>query len=288
MKTAPLSLTLICTALASMASTARAVDAGPVFKIYVEHTGVYEVSYERLVESGLGGPLPSAAIGLRNFGSPVAVWVSDGGDGVFGRGDRVTFIGEVLRGTYSFLDPYSRFNCYRLSFDDEDPRRGESLTSARTRFEEPARFLAKHHLESDRVMVRFRMKSDDPEESWYWERLSVADKEPFRQELVFEGFARSDDNDRRDTPSAVDLAESVRLAFREDGEPAGRIRSASPIGLRSDDGHREPGWFTTRPQGVVGTTTPRANLVASPRNRDPSQRRCRRTGDLGWEGPLHH
>ncbi len=142
-----------------------------------------------------GGPLPSAAIGLRNFGSPVAVWVSDGGDGVFGRGDRVTFIGEVLRGTYSFLDPYSRFNCYRLSFDDEDPRRGESLTSARTRFEEPARFLAKHHLESDRVMVRFRMKSDDPEESWYWERLSVADKEPFRQELVFEGFARSDDND---------------------------------------------------------------------------------------------
>ena len=225
MKTAPLSLTLICTVLVSMAVTARAADAGPAFKIYVEHTGVYEVSYERLVESGLAGPLPSAAIGLRNFGSPVAVWVSDGGDGVFGPGDRVTFIGEVLRGTYSYLDPYSRLNCYQLSFDDENPRRGESLTAARTPIDEPARYLAKHHLESDRVMVRFRTRPDDPEESWYWERMSVADKEPVRQELVFEGFARSDDSYRRDIPSAVDLAESIRSAIGEDGDPAGRIRS---------------------------------------------------------------
>ncbi len=225
MKTTPLSLMLTCAALVSMASTARAVGADPAFKIYVEHAGVYEVSFDRLVESGLGGPLPSAAIGLRNFGSPVAVWVSDGGDGIFGPGDRVYFIGEVLRGTYSYLDPYSRFNCYRLSFDDENPRHGENFTAAQTPFEESARFLAKHHLESDRVMVRFRTRPDEPEESWYWERMSVADKEPFRQELEFEGFARSEDSYRRDIPSAVDLSESIRSALREDGDPSGRIRS---------------------------------------------------------------
>ena len=224
-KTARNSLTLICAALVSIASTAGVADADPAFKIYVEHAGVYEVSFERLVESGLGGPLPSAAIGLRNFGSPVAVWVSDGDDGLFGPGDRVYFIGEVLRGTYSYLDPYSRFNCYRLSFDDENPRHGQNLIAAHTPIEEPARFLAKHHLESDRVMVRFRTRRDDPEESWYWERISVADKEPFRQELVFEGFARSEGDNRRDTPSAVDLSESIRSAFREDGDLAGQIRS---------------------------------------------------------------
>ncbi len=225
MKTAPLSLTLICTALVSMTSTGRAASASPVFKFYVEHTGVYEVSFERLVESGLGGPLPSAAIGLRNFGSPVAVWVSDGGDGVFGPGDRVTFLGEVLRGSHSYLDPYSRFNCYRLSFDDEHPRRGESLAADRADIEDPAKFLAKHHLESDRVMVRFRARPDEPEESWYWERLSVADKEPLRQDLVFEGFARGEKSHGKAAASADDLAESIRSASSEDGNPAGQIRA---------------------------------------------------------------
>jgi len=216
---------LICAALVSMTMTATVADADPAFKIYVEHTGVYEVSFERLVESGLGEPLPSAAIGLRNFGSPVAVWVSDGGDGLFGPGDRVFFMGEVLRGTYSYLDPYSRFNCYRLSFDDESPLRGKTLTAGETPIDEPAKFLARHHLESDRVMVRFRTRADDPEESWYWERLSVADKEPFRQDLVFEGFARNGNHHRGNAPSAVDLSESIREASQEDADPAGRIRS---------------------------------------------------------------
>jgi len=224
-KTKRTSTTLICAALVSMAMTANVTDADPAFKIYVEHTGVYEVSFERLVESGLGGPLPSAAIGLRNFGAPVAVWVSDGGDGLFGPGDRVYFMGEVLRGTYSYLDPYSRFNCYQLSFDDEAPWRGESFTADEYPTDEPARLLAKHHLESDRVMVRFRTRADVPEESWYWERMSVVDKEPFRQDLVFEGFARSGNHDRRSTPSAADLSESIRADSREDGDPSGRIRS---------------------------------------------------------------
>jgi len=225
MKTAPFSLTLICAALVSMASTAGAADADPAFKIYVEHTGVYEVSFERLVESGLEGPLPSAAIGLRNFGAPVAVWVSDGGDGLFGPGDRVYFMGEVLRGTYSYLDPYSRLNCYRLSFDDEAPWRGESFRADEKPTGEPARLLAKHHLESDRVMVRFRTRAAVPEESWYWERMSVADKDPFRQELVFNGFARSGNQDRRGASSAGDLSASIRADSREDGDPSERIRS---------------------------------------------------------------
>jgi hypothetical protein len=254
-KTVRTSLTLICTALVSMAMTARAVNAEPAFKIYVEHTGVYEVTFERLVESGLGGPLPSAAIGLRNFGAPVALWVSDGGDGLFGPGDRVYFMGEVLRGSYSYLDPYSRFNCYRLSFDDEDPWRGESLTAAQTPTDDPVRFLAKHHLESDRVMVRFRTRADDPEESWYWERISVADKEPIRQELVFEGFARNENHQRGDAPSAVDLSESIREASREDGDPAGRIRS--------------------RLQSVFEATAPTENSVHL------------RLGLRGWSEPRH-
>jgi hypothetical protein len=224
-KTRRTSLTLICTALVWLGTTASAVGAEPSFKVYIEHTGVYELSFERLVESGLPGPLPSAGIGLRNFGAPVAVWVEDGGDGRFGPGDRVLFMGEVLRGSYSYLDPYSRFNCYRLSFDDADPLRGETRPAGETPAGEPARLLAKHHLESDRVMARFRSMADQPEESWYWQRMSVADKEPFRHDLVFEGFARGENRTGVIRPSADDLSESIRDAADVDGDAADRIRS---------------------------------------------------------------
>lgn len=216
---------LICTAMVAMVMTARTVDASPAFKIYVEHAGVYEVSYERLVESGLEGPQPSAALGLRNMGEPVAVWIEDGGDGLFGPGDRVVFMGEVLRGTYSYFDPYSRFNCYRLSFLDEDPWHGESFDATEAPAGGRGMLLARHHLESDRVMVRFRTRAEDPEESWYWERMSVADKEPFRQELVVRGFARSGSGSDWNTPAAEDLSESIRGEPKDGRDPASRIQS---------------------------------------------------------------
>ncbi len=115
-------------ALAAMTSPARAGDRAPVFKIYVEHNGVYEVSFERLSDAGLGEPMPTSSIGLRNFGEPVPVWVEDGGDGLFGPGDRILFVGEALRGEYSYLDPYSRLNCYVLDFSDPAPWAGLSRT----------------------------------------------------------------------------------------------------------------------------------------------------------------
>ena len=130
MKIVRSSIPLICIAVASWVSPVWAADAAPVFKIYLEHAGVYEVTFDRLSEAGLEEFPPSAAMGLRNFGVPVPLWIEDGGDGHFGPGDRLIFMGEVLRGTYSYLDPYSRFNCYVLSFDDPEPIHGENRTAA--------------------------------------------------------------------------------------------------------------------------------------------------------------
>jgi hypothetical protein len=183
----------------------RATASAPVFKVYVEHGGIYEIGYDRLVEAGLGGPAPSAAIGLRNHGRPVPVWVEDGDDGVFDDGDRLLFAGEVLRGDYSYLDPHSRFNCYVLDLADPAPLHGRTAPAP-----EPtpasAELVAHHHLESDRVMVRFRARPDAPEEEWYWERLSVADREPFHQQLAVDGLAR------RPAAAAASLAWADALA----------------------------------------------------------------------------
>jgi hypothetical protein len=184
--------------------------SAPVFKIYVEHGGIYEVGFDRLTEAGLEGPAPSAAIGLRNLGRPVPVWVEDGGDGVFGDGDRLLFAGEVLRGDYSYLDPHSRFNCYVLDLADPAPLHGRTEPAPPPGQAPTAELVAHHHLEADRVMVRFHSRPEAPEEEWYWERLSVTDREPFRQHVAVEGLSRRPATAATSLPSADVVADALR------------------------------------------------------------------------------
>lgn len=211
-------------ALTATLSPVWAADASPVFKIYVEHTGVYEVPFERLAEAGLGGPIPTATIGLRNFGHPVPVWIEDGGDGRFGPGDRLLFVGETLRGEVSYLDPYSRLNCYVLDVSDPAPWVGLDRPTDDHPATTSATLLAHHHLEPDRVMVRFRSSRKEPEEEWYWERLSVADRHPFRQDIILDGLVvlgREGDG----ITFADALSESVREAVGGGGADPSEIRS---------------------------------------------------------------
>jgi len=211
-------------ALAVIVSPAPAVAASPVFKIYVEHTGVYEVPFERLAESGLDGSMATATMGLRNLGRPVPVWIEDGGDGRFDPGDRILFVGETLRGEVSYLDPYSRLNCYVLDFADPAPWLGADRPSDGDSPMTSTALLARHHLEPDRVMVRFRTRQSEPEEEWYWERLSVADKKPFEQELVLDGLVVL--GSRATTVTFADaLSELVRDGADGAARDSSRIRS---------------------------------------------------------------
>jgi hypothetical protein len=218
-------LLAVLTAAAVVVPSASTLAADPPdFKIYVEHSGVYQVTYEQLSGAGFEGPVSSEGIGLRNLGEPVPVWIDDGGDRGFGPGDRLTFIGEVLRGDFSYLDPFSRFNCYVLSFTDSEPWHGTTVAAAGAPDDEPAQYVSRHHLESDRVMVRFRQSQSRPEESWYWERLSVVDREPYRHELVVDGLSRSAAAKR----SLDDHAGVLSRIVREGDEPGdagdGRLR----------------------------------------------------------------
>ena len=258
---------LICAALAAPISSVHAADTETSFQIYIEHTGVYEISFDRLVEAGLEGIPASASIGLRNFDSPVPVWVEDGGDGIFGPGDRILFMGEVLRGSYSYLDPYSRLNCYVLSFADPDPVRGETRTAADAADDEAAELWAKHHLENDRVMVRFRTTRDDPEESWYWQRLSVADREPFRFGLMVQGLSRLSKDEIDPVEFADALSESIRTVSESSGNDDGRLRSRlesvfevttpNPVSVRLRLGLR--GW--SEPRHVERMSLPHHEVV---------------------------
>ena len=71
------------------------LTALPTVKIYVEEPGVYRLAFEALPEVGV--PLASASLRLTCGGEDVPIWVGDGGDGTFGPGDHLEFVGEQSR-----------------------------------------------------------------------------------------------------------------------------------------------------------------------------------------------
>lgn len=126
---------------------AQAVPS-PLFRLYVEEPGVYRVTWDELVAAGLGEkPLRSATIGLESFGTAVPIEVEDGGDRKFGPGDSIVFLGDRLRGEYSYLDEFSRFNSYELRFDVPSPARFAPLAGPSSKGQETAA------LRSDRKSV---------------------------------------------------------------------------------------------------------------------------------------
>jgi len=281
MKLSIVILLLVMTVSPGVASESEA-EAMPVFKVYVEHTGVYELPFERLETAGLEAPVPSVGIGLRNLGAPRPVWVEDGGDGIFGPGDRLLFVGEVLRGEFSYLNPYSRFNCYVLDFNDPSPLSGRDLPNASDPIGPPARLTAHHHLEPDRVMVRFRPKGDQPEEEWYWQRLSVADKKAFTQTVIVDGLRRRPGVTGGFEGPADALADSVRSGESDSDE----IRAQ----------------FDASPGNVLGAPMPTVLRLglrgwSDPRHRERKEMphhyleitlNGRRVDDAVWDGTDHH
>jgi len=148
------------------------------FDLLVDQDGVYQVDFETLAEKLLT-PQPVSRLSLQRDGEAVPVWV-DGGDGLsFGPGSRLTFVGQHRRGQHSHFDEHSRQNVYRLRFDGDTPLLGSTLPTRKADAKGQSA-LVRRHLEEDRVRVRFAQGRVEPgAEVWYWQRLSVLDRQPF-------------------------------------------------------------------------------------------------------------
>ena len=172
--------------LVALSPALAAAQSAPVpqVRLYLEEPGVYRVTWDELAAAGFGGkPRPSARIGLESFGTAIPVEVEDGGDGKFGPGDAIVFLGDRLRGEYSYLDEYSRFNCYELRFDVPKPARFTSLAAPSARGFEQAALRSTYHIERDLLMLRFPEQPNAREETWYWAKLTHLDRQPFEQVL---------------------------------------------------------------------------------------------------------
>ncbi len=161
-------------------------DGDPqTFKIYVTESGVYRVTYEELQEVGLAGPIRSRRVALTLRGQEVPVWVAGGGDGRFGPGDRIEFVGEQLRGHRSFYDEYTLLNAYRLTLGGPKGRRMTSpaLPEAVARPAPPAQVEVESHMEENNFLVHFVGRMKEAPEPRFWARLSHIDPEPFQHSL---------------------------------------------------------------------------------------------------------
>lgn len=179
----------LCASLVAAAATAAPVSsAGSArFRIEVRDDGVYGVAYEALVKAGLAGQPASSSLALSNRGAAVPLWVEDGGDGRFGPGDRLEFVGRHLAGTVTYRDPYSAFNVYVLDVEAAAP--ATNATAATTATVVPTAagstpaLLSRQHLERDVLLLRYTGEQDHQQELWYWAKLTHIDTAPFVQTL---------------------------------------------------------------------------------------------------------
>lgn len=179
--------------LAALLSTASAAE--DTYKIYVEETGAYRVTFEEL---GLDAPLPSAGLGITHLGIPTPIWIEDGGDGTFGPGDHLEFLGDPPRGTFSRYDEHTRSNVYFLHTSTPSTATGEGF---RMRAAELAKAPGpeiktrrKLYFEEDILSLRLPPEDEAPQELWYWAKLSHQGTKPFIHlfdvnDLAAEGLA---------------------------------------------------------------------------------------------------
>ena len=175
--------------LLAAAAAPGAADPAPAFRIYVEESGVYRVTYEELRQAGLAGGVDPRALALTQGGDEVPIWVEGGDDGRFSPGDHIEFVGEHLRGRRSYYNEYTRLNVYRLTVGAPGGRRMSTPpVLAGQVADAPAPWVFEQHLEKDNFKEVFARPRADAPELWFWSRLTHVDPEPFSVPLQFRSY----------------------------------------------------------------------------------------------------
>ncbi len=139
--------------------------------------GLYRVGFDEL---GLRQPVDSSRLALSRDGQPVAISVSDGGDGLFGAGDTLVFYGQAMPRSDRRYQ-YTAESVYRLEL---------AAASAAERMQEvvaysglggrlESSYPARVHLEQDRVYWQ-QMPNGSGRDRWFWQARSAASTVTFR------------------------------------------------------------------------------------------------------------
>ncbi|MBZ0114396.1 MAG: hypothetical protein K8J08_18180 [Thermoanaerobaculia bacterium] len=199
-------------------------------RLIVRQDGVYRLPFESL-EPTARWSVDADWVSVWWRDQPVNAWIDDGGDGFFGPGDALEFIGEHLAGEDSYFDASTRDNIYWVRLDR--PRIAsmyEVPGSSAGQPEVVARF--RHHLENDEQRVRFSGRGEEtiPDE-WYWEKMTPIDRKPVALPLDLRQW-------RRDAGPL-----SLSLAFKGWSKPRRRVEG-------DPRDHRVEVWFADELMGA--------------------------------------
>ncbi|MCL4869482.1 MAG: hypothetical protein KJ063_10970 [Anaerolineae bacterium] len=136
------------------------------FRIAVKNNGIHQITHAELVTAGLSGTVNSNRIQMCYLNQEIAIIVEDGGDGVFGAGDRIVFYGQTIK------TQETETNIYWLTVDPvATGLRVQSQSGAPGSAAIAANYEETIHLEED-----IRYFSDIPmadlNDHWYWGAIS--------------------------------------------------------------------------------------------------------------------
>ena len=144
------------------------------FKIFLKEKGVYRITFDYLVSSGvdLGTGVASNKLELYNEGQKIPIDIIDDGDSVFNEGDYFQFVGfPPSPSDYSKLNIYNLSNVYWFSYECED----SSGLRYQARSGYPQNYdttfthsLTTVHFEKDSMFERFGHASNSLRDYWQW------------------------------------------------------------------------------------------------------------------------
>jgi hypothetical protein len=174
-------------------SIARACEGS--LHIELQDEGVYAIDYSEVVA---GQPTladcRSDELMLSQAGHEVPIRIAGANAGHFAEGARIEWIGEPVRGSASWFNPFTSVNAYLLS---ARPGSHARLREANASAGATASLQRRVHLEQQMLLVRLdagTMKPGDEPDVWTWAQLTHADKKPFVLDFDMPDLARAPAN----------------------------------------------------------------------------------------------
>lgn len=167
------------------------------FKIYFKKKGLYRITFEELVNSGvrINQGVEVSKLALYGQGNIIPIDVEDGGDGIFNSGDYFQFVGfEAPASPFSGLNIYNNTNVYWFTFEsptdtgkykviDGDPRPPNFFVFNLDSYLEKVRY------EEDKIFDRYGLATSGNRDFWSWGKATARNRAPeFGFETFFEPF----------------------------------------------------------------------------------------------------
>jgi hypothetical protein len=166
------------------------------FKIYLKNKGIYRLTFDQLVSSGvpIQGGISSNALELVNDGNSVPIDVVDGGDGQFNSGDYFQFVGSPPTPTpYCNLNIYNNTNIYWFSYQSDTlSARYHIINGYPSNSQNTVQYtLETTHYERDSIYERLGYSNTLNIDHWYWDKVTGDDGVPTH---MFNGYFPTPEN----------------------------------------------------------------------------------------------